>query len=449
MNGSARRGSSVRLRAAVAAALALAPVLVVASVAGVLVQRHELTAATVLVAEDQARSVADGLGGTDAVALPESTLNGEESLVQLVGGDGTVLDAAGDLRGSDPLMTLPPGRATAEATVANAISGEDDRVVAVAARLPGGDSYVVVARSLESVDTAATSTAQLLALGSVLVVLVVTALTWYLTGRALRPVDTMRARVADITGTRLSARVPDPGTGDEIARLAATMNDMLDRLEHSSVAQRRFVADASHELRSPIATIRTLQETAALSPHPDGPEGLAREVLAETTRLEHLVADLLLLARSDAAAGLPHELVDLTPLVAEEANRSRSLPVMLDADTPVRVTGDAGALARLVRNLLDNAERHARSRIEVAVTPHGDRVDVAVSDDGPGVAPADRERIFERFVRLDDARARDDGGSGLGLSIARQTAVEHGGTLVLVDRPNGGSRFVLSLPAHA
>ena len=440
------RGRSVRLRAAVAAALALAPVLVVASVAGVLVQRHELIAATALVAEDQARSVSDELGGTSAVALPQSTLGGEESLVQLVGDDGTVLDATGDLRGSEPLVTLAAGQASGRATIIDTIAGEGDRVVAVAVRLPDSNAYVVAARSLESVDAATTSTAQLLTLGSVLVVLLVTVLTWYLTGRALRPVDAMRARVADITGARLSARLSDPGTGDEIARLAATLNDMLDRLERSSLAQRRFVADASHELRSPIATIRTLQETAALSPHPDGPGGLTLEVLAETTRLEQLVGDLLLLARSDAAAGAPYERVDLNAVVAQEATRLRSVPVALDAGTGVAVRGDAAALARLLRNLLDNAERHAHRQVEVTVTSCTGRVDVSVDDDGPGVAPPDRERIFERFVRLDDARARDDGGSGLGLAIARQTAEEHGGTLTYVSGIHGGSHFVLSLP---
>ena len=305
---------------------------------------------------------------------------------------------------------------------------------------------MVAAQSLESVDAAIASTTQLLVVGSLLLVLVVTTMTWILTGRALRPVEVMRARVAEISGADLSARLSSPGTSDEVERLAETMNDMLDRLEHAAEAQRRFVADASHELRSPISTIRALHETAHLSPHPDGAAGQSREVLAETARLEHLVSDLLLLARSEADPARPVRLVDLSEVVEDELARARSMPVEQRVARGVVVAGEATTLARLLRNLLDNAERHARSHIVVTLERAEGMVRLAVSDDGPGVPPAERERIFERFVRLDDARARDEGGTGLGLAIARRIAVEHGGTLSLdgeVSRDTSGARFVL------
>lgn len=441
----------MRFRAALASTLALVPLLAAASVGGVLAQRHELTDAVTLVAEDQARSLAVRVGSADEPrALPDGTLGGEEALAQHVAADGLVLDATGDLSGLAPLLDPPgAGRDVRTAVVRPGIEGESDRVVAVAVALPDGGGYVVAAQSLEGVDAAVASTTQLLAGGSVLVVLVVAGLTWVLTGRALRPVESMRSRAAEITGADLGSRLPDPGTGDEVSRLASTLNDMLDRLQTSAEAQRRFVADASHELRSPVATIRALHETTALSPHPDGPEGLSREVLAETVRLERLVADLLLLARADAGTPPRRSTLDLSAVVTEEAQRSRRHPVTLELPrSDVEVRGDAAALGRLLRNLLDNAERHARSTIHVRLEQGGAGAVVVVSDDGPGVPAADRERVFERFVRLDDARARDDGGSGLGLSIARQVAHEHGGDLRLDEATRGpGARLTLRLPA--
>ncbi|CAN5485583.1 HAMP domain-containing sensor histidine kinase [soil metagenome] len=450
-----RRGLTVRSRAALAAALALIPVLAIAWVVGVLTQRHQLTQAASLVAEEQARSVAAEVARTSSAteSLPASTLGGEESLVQLVDAAGTVLQATGELDGRAALV--PPfadGRAHTR-VLPRAVASEEDRAVAVAVPVAGQGRYVVAAQSLESVDAATASTTQLFVVGSLLVIVVVTAMTWVLTGRALRPVETMRSRVDEISGDDISSRLPDPRTGDEIARLATTLNAMLDRLESSAQAQRRFVADASHELRSPISTIRLLHETASIAEHPDGAAGQTREVLVETARLERLVADLLLLARGDAAAAGPSERVDLAGLVRDVASRPRSVPVDLDLTPGLVVTGDPEALSRLVGNLLDNAERHAGSAVSVVLTGRdgadGPEVVLRVRDDGAGVPTADHERIFERFVRLDEGRARDDGGTGLGLAIARQTAGDHRGTLTLdVDAALGdGACFELVLPA--
>ncbi|CAN5248451.1 HAMP domain-containing sensor histidine kinase [soil metagenome] len=449
MRGTAGRpsGRSVRVRAAAAAVLALAPLLTGASVAGVLAQRHQLTHAVALVAEDQARTLSTSLDGVGSLGPPR--LGNEEALIQVIDTGGDVIDATGDLVGL-PALVPAPGDQPVTRVVRPGIEGESDRVVAVAVALPSEDGYVVAAQSLEAVDAATASTTQLLALGSLLVVIVVGGLTWVLTGRALKPVEDIRSRAAAITGADLGFRLPVPPTGDEVSRLAITLNDMLDRLEQSSQAQRRFVADASHELRSPIATIRVLHETATVSPHPQGPGGLTDEVLAETARLERLVSDLLMLARADGGVSPELRRIDLGAVLQAEAARVRAIAVRVTLKDRATVLGDASGLGRLVRNLLDNAERHARSTIDVTLSATDGVVTVGVQDDGPGVGDAHRARIFERFVRLDDARSRDDGGSGLGLAIARRIAVDHGGWLTLAPTAegaeNGGARFELTLP---
>ncbi|MEV6521180.1 ATP-binding protein [Longispora sp. NPDC051575] len=286
-----------------------------------------------------------------------------------------------------------------------------------------------------------------------LAVFFVALMAWFVTGRALRPVEEIRARLAEISGQELDRRVPVPPSGDEITRLAVTTNATLDRLEEAVARQRRFVADAAHELRSPLASLRTgLEVTLA---HPEGVDWPAvfGTTLHDARRLGTLTDDLLLLARLDRTAG--HDTatgrpVDLADLAREQtAERGYLHPdgprFTAHTDGPAVVTGDESQLGRLLRNLLDNAARHATTEVRVAVGTAGGRVLVVVTDDGPGVAPADRERIFERFTRLDAARDRDSGGTGLGLAIARDLAAQHGGTLTAVDSPRG-ARFELDLP---
>jgi signal transduction histidine kinase len=281
---------------------------------------------------------------------------------------------------------------------------------------------------------------------------VVAAVTWLVTGRALRPVEAIRAEMAEIRASDLSRRVPEPASRDEVAALARTTNETLAALEESVERQRRFVADASHELRSPIASLRTHLEVAAA--HPALLE--VDDLLADVVRLQHLAADLLLLARLDAEGAPPdgprgRGPVDLGALVREELGqraRTDRLPVRAELGAePAEVPGNRGQLARVLGNLVDNAQRHARSAVSVGLRRDGAWVVLAVADDGPGVPGAERERIFERFVRLDDARSRDAGGAGLGLAIARDVARRHGGTLSVRDAPGGGALFELRLPA--
>jgi len=278
---------------------------------------------------------------------------------------------------------------------------------------------------------------------------------WVLAGRALRPVEAIRAEVEAITATTLDRRVPVPPSGDEVARLAQTMNAMLDRLEDASTRQQRFVADASHELRSPVTAIRTELEVAQRTAGPTDWPAVAERLLGEEARLEAVIADLLLLASLDEPVlGADGVVVDLAELAHEEARRqvpeTGHVKVEVDAPSPVLVTGNRTQLRRAVSNLLDNAGRHARSSVLLSVRERDGRARVLVDDDGPGIPEADRERVFERFTRLDEHRSRNGsaGGAGLGLSLVRGIADRHGGTARIETSPLGGVRAVLDLPAR-
>lgn len=287
------------------------------------------------------------------------------------------------------------------------------------------------------------------------------ALTQIAAGRALRPVEAIRRHLEEITASSLDQRVPAPDADhdDEIARLARTTNATLDRLEQSSALQRQFVTDAAHELRSPLAGLRAQLESASRRPQGVDWPSVVEGATADVIRLQALAEDLLLLARLDAtdanavggtavpAADAPA--VDLGALAEDLVREYRHLPsadgleltLRRDGGTGAVVPGDALQLERLLRNLLDNACRHAAVAVALRLTTDDttDRVVIDISDDGSGIPPAERDRVFERFVRLDDARARATGGTGLGLPIARVIALRHGGTLTITDRTPGAT----------
>jgi len=231
-----------------------------------------------------------------------------------------------------------------------------------------------------------------------------------------------------------------------------TMNEMLDRLEASQQRQRRFVSDASHELRTPLAVLRQTGEVARAHPGALPPDEVADAVLEESARMQRLVEQLLLLTRADEGAVARHPRdVDVDDLVLAETRRLRDRGLEIDVSQVhhARVRGDEPALGQVVRNLVDNAARHAQSVVAVSVEERADTVEVAVEDDGPGVPEDQRARVFERFVRLDEARARDDGGSGLGLAIVEEIVRAHGGSVALSSSSLGGARFVVRLPRAA
>ncbi|TDD30721.1 HAMP domain-containing histidine kinase [Actinomadura sp. KC06] len=264
--------------------------------------------------------------------------------------------------------------------------------------------------------------------------------------RTLRPAARLHAELAGIEDADLSRRVPVPSTGDDIERLARRVNALLGRLESAALQRRAFIADASHELRTPLTGLRTRIELALDAPDDGDPVDTLRHSLHDVDRLHHIVEDLLVLARLDSGERPGLEPVDLGALVEEEAGRrTPPVPTTVKAESGVLVEANRPRLGRVLLNLLANAERHAVSTIEVTVHTEPGEAVVEVRDDGPGIPRADRDRVFERFTRLDSARSRSDGGSGLGLAIARQIAVAHGGRLYVGDGAYG-ARLVLRLP---
>lgn len=349
-----------------------------------------------------------------------------------------------------------PGADTAGA-VTRAMGGQRGDLVVVRATPPGAEErYVYALTVLSDVDDATHTIAMGLLAAAPLLIALAAGLGWAVTGLALRPVTRIRTELAAVTASELDRRVPEPPADDEVARLALTVNATLDRLEQAVGRQRQFVADASHELRNPVAAVRSRLEVALSAPGGPTPEEV-RAALADTVRLQRVAADLLLLARFDASVPSgATEPVDLALLAAEEAARRPAprVPVTVDAPGPVPLRGRAAQLERLLANLVDNALRHAASRVtvrayvmETEAEAETDRCAVLeVADDGPGIPPEQRERVFERFVRLDAARDRESGGSGLGLAIAREIARAHGGDLTAGTRAGGGALLVARFP---
>ncbi|QWZ08025.1 HAMP domain-containing histidine kinase [Nocardioides panacis] len=275
---------------------------------------------------------------------------------------------------------------------------------------------------------------------------------WLVVGRTIGSVEAIRRRAELITGRRLDERVPEPTTQDEIFRLARTLNGMLSRLERSAKRQERFVADAAHELRTPLTTLRTRLETAMLRGGGDGdPDpALLSELWSQTVRMGSLVDQLLLLARSDAGT-LPHldQPVDLEDVLHDVVTSTPSdgVSVRTGHVEPVQVRGNAALLELVVRNLVENAVRHATSTVDLSSSSDGTTAVLTVDDDGPGVAPTDRADVFHRFVRLDTSRDRSRGGVGLGLAIVAEIVRIHSGSVQVTDSPAGGARFTVRLPA--
>ncbi|MFI6070636.1 sensor histidine kinase [Actinoplanes sp. NPDC051343] len=437
----------VRLRSALAAAVVVAVASLIAGAVLLIIARGILVNNVNTAVDDRASRLAAALagGGADLSSLLRPSAR-DHTVVQVLDGSGTVVAASDALAGQGPISPLRPG-VGARRTDEHWLPGDHDdpfRIVVLTVQTPVGVRTVLAGESLDSVDDDMGAIAAVLALGLPLLAAVVGAATFLFVGRTLRPVEAMRRQAALITSSNLHERLPVPAAGDEIAALAETMNTMLDRIEAASAAQKRFVGDASHELRSPLATV---QANADLLDRADLPSTAARSVgriRTESARMARLVEDLLLLARFDDGGSLRRRVqdVDLDDIVYTERERLRlerpglSLTVTLD---PVRVTGDADALLRAVRNLLDNAARHASSSVTVAVAAVGETAEIVIANDGPPIRSADRDRIFGRFVRLDDSRSRTDGGSGLGLAIARDIVTAHGGTLTVDDLAEGAA----------
>jgi signal transduction histidine kinase len=435
-------GLSVRVRTSVGAVLAVIAATSVFAVLVLAVLHDHLTEEVADVARSRAAEVAMLLGDGPA-GSPLAVVDPEHDAVQVVRDDGTVAAASPNLAGRPAMVwPVPP-------EPVQVVGPQDAEALLVVAQPAGPDRTVLVARTVQARDDSVLFVATLLAVGLPVLVLVVGLLCWTVVGRALRPVEAIRREVDAISSSALHRRVSEPPGADEISRLATTMNRMLDRLDRAQQQQRRFVSDASHELRSPIAAIRQHAEVATMHPARTSVPELARAVLNEDLRVQNLVEDLLLLARTDEH-GRPHAAaVDLDDLVFDEARhlrRTTAVRVDVSAVSGGRTYGDAEALRRVLRNLGENGARHASSTIAFALHEQADGVELVVDDDGPGIPPQERERVLQRFVRLDEARNRDDGGAGLGLAIVAEVVAAHGGRVSVEDSPHGGARFRLSFP---
>lgn len=444
------RGGRLGVRATTTldATAVVAVILALAGVAVVLLLRRELVDGVDASAQDRALDIIvlqdDTTGAPHVPALPYGG-----SFVQVLDSGGRVLAASDGL-----VETAPMARPTDEPTVRTrtlppgAPFARPYRVFAMPA---GAERTVVVAQSLVAVERAVEDASRLIVAIFPAVLALTGLVTWLSVGRALAPVEEIRHKAATIGAGDLSQRVPLPPARDEIHRLAETMNSMLARIEASTERRRHFVSDASHELRSPLANMQAMLEVARARDDPSLWQETASALQAEQTRMARLVDDLLLLARLDGRAPRVAREIDLDDVVHAEAQwlRRTASPLAVEVSQlpALRILGDEAQIARILRNLTDNARRHARSTVSLALRREGHNAVVAVQDDGAGIPAADRERIFDRFTRLDEARGRDHGGTGLGLAISRAIAQAHGGSLVVADETGpAGTVFELRLP---
>jgi signal transduction histidine kinase len=311
----------------------------------------------------------------------------------------------------------------------------------------GGERTVVVgAASTERIDAATDAVRQSLAVAVPLLVLVSAGLAWLLAGRSLRPVGEISDRAARLSIDDLHQRVPVPAGDDEVARLANVVNDMLARLEVGAAGRQRFAADASHEMRTPLSTIRVLAES--MPPPADGSRDPGLGIVEQVDRLDALIADLLVLASTDGRL-VDREPVDLHRLVDDVvADMELTVAIQrLEARSTPMISGNPRLLRRVVANLLANADRHGDAQVVIDSTVGEAAVHLAFEDDGCGVAPEDRDRVFDPFVRLDESRSRNTGSFGLGLAIVDTVVRAHGGRVTLEDPIRlGGARFVVELP---
>ena len=464
-------------------------------------------------AEDDARDTASALAALIAEdSLPDPIpVSGDDMRAQVLDGQGRIVAASREADRLVPfLYTDERPAAGAAEPVSVYIPGPrigvkgPVQVVALPAGTADAPRTVLVAKQLDDVVRAVELLKDSLLIAYPLLVLLLAAIAWRVVGATLRPVEALRAGAEAITDGRRAERLPVPESRDEIHRLAVTLNGMLARLESSRARQRAFVADAAHELRSPLANMRTQLEVAQrigqlkaaretgqlkAARETDQPKAaretgqleaaretgqleaaretgqleaaretgdqadlaaLTEDLLADVQRLSRLVDDLLLLAHADDVAGrdgvdLPCGPVDVGGLLSTVAARYPGRVTLDPPATPLWTIGDEAALDRVVANLLDNAVRHARTTVVLSGAAEPGWVVVTVTDDGPGIPEVDRDRVFDRFTRLDDARARDAGGAGLGLSIVRELVSRHGGTVTLGDA-GPGLRAEVRLP---
>ena len=443
--------ATVRVRTTALATLVVTAALVTGAILLLVLQQRAVVRGVERGARNRSADVA-ALAQRGALPPILTAAKEDEAFTQVVDAAGNVLAASQNLKREGPVMgaaTTTPGIVVVTRTIP-ALDGRF-RIVTRNIDTPSGRVAVYAGDSLETAKDATQQMATLLGVGLPLLVGIVALTTWRVTGRALRPVEAIRAEVAAIGQAGLHRRVPEPSTNDEVGRLARTMNRMLARLDDAADRQRRFISDASHELQSPLTSLRARFEVNLSSKQEPEWRASEAEGLDDVTEMQRLIDDLLALARLDARLEPPARVpVDLDDLVLREAERLRTrgrVAVDIHRVSAGQVLGDPDQLRRAVRNVLDNAERHAAHEVAVSVQESDANIEVRIVDDGSGVAAEDRERVFERFGRIDDARTRGgDTGTGLGLAITREIVEAHGGRIT-VEPGEPGACFVIRIPA--
>ncbi|MFI7640825.1 sensor histidine kinase [Nonomuraea sp. NPDC049400] len=400
--------------------------------------------------ENTERAAVDWIGAMNQARPPPPVTTSDVSLIQLINSSGQVVSANRAAAGLPRLSEYwPPSddriEHRTECTAAQCVmltavrpSPQEEQL------LWGGESHIVYAGRRQPTILATHALELVLGGGALIGSLIFAGATWILVRQALRPVEAIRRRIAQVTVTDLSLRVPQPPGRDAIARLARTANETLSRLQEAVDHQRHFASMVSHELRTPLTGLRTQLEEALLYSDVD-PRVAVEDSLSTLERCQSIIDEMLALTRVRTSPH-KHEQVDLTALVRQEvARRDTRVPVRIHAEEDVEVYGNPVQLTEVLMNLLLNAQRHARTCVEVRVARLGGQAMVSVVDDGAGIPPADREQVFAPFVRLAEGRRRDPQGSGLGLAISQAIAQVHQGTLTIEDSPQG-AKFVLSLP---
>jgi signal transduction histidine kinase len=444
------RFQTVRWRLTLLAAALVAATLTVSAAGLVMLDQRLLVRAvdeTLVQRADNAEG--DVARGAIAAAL-RSEGDLEDSFVQIIDSNGLVIGATTNIA-SLPAVTSPPEPEFTEVfrrVSAPPLSAHEFRILARLVPSTSGMNTLIVAKNLDDVTESVRTLVLSLAISIPIAVSLLAALVWWLMGRALAPVEAVRAEVAGMQGADLHRRVPVRNNDDEISRLAQTMNALLERVEQATNRQREFVADASHELRGPLTRVRSLLEVSIAHPTTAKPEATYRSVLSDITKLQQLVDDLLFLARSESGRQeLPDVSVDLDDLVLDQVRELRArgwVRVDASAVSAARVHGDANQLKRAISNLASNAERHAATTITFELREYDGQSELVVADDGPGIPEEQREAVFKRFTRLDDARSRDSGGAGLGLAIVHDIVARHSGTVSIGTSETGGARMILT-----
>ena len=443
---------SLRSRMIMVTATVVAVVLAVGGALILLAVRAELVDAADEVGDANALDIAE-LASTGRLPRPLPFMQDTEAAVQVVS-NGRVLTQTVNVEG-DHAFDLPresPGASQVHQVDNLPVADAGPyRVTARGVATPEGAATIYVAISIEDVEDTMEAATGIGAIGLGALLLVLSGVMWLLVGRTLAPVERIRQQASAITGRQLDRRVLEPIQQDEIGRLARTVNAMLARLQDSAERQNRFVADAAHELLSPVASLRAQLETAQNRQVVTGEGASVPELLQETLRMQTLIDRLLLLARTDAGELTPRMgMVDLDDTIHDVVSSliHPHVPIDLTGVHPVQVTGDPDLLEQVVRNLVQNAVRHARQQVRVRLSAEDGQAVLTVDDDGPGIPLERRDEVFQRFTRLDAARDRKGGGVGLGLAIATEIVHAHSGSIEVDRAPIGGARFRLQLPTR-